>query len=95
MTKTTTCLTTIFCFFLATGCGERDSAGTAEDAGGPGAIDLIVEGDYVVTMDPGRRIVTDGAIAIHDGVILAVASAREIRSVKCFAWISVRKPKRH
>jgi 5-methylthioadenosine/S-adenosylhomocysteine deaminase len=81
MTKTTLCLPTLFLVFLATGCGERDSAGTAEDQGSPGEIDLIVEGDYVVTMDPGRRIVTDGAIAIHDGVILAVASAREIRSV--------------
>ncbi len=41
-------------------------------------IDLIVYGDTVVTMDADMRIVENGAVAIDDGVILAVDTAAAI-----------------
>ena len=44
------------------------------------AIDLIVPGDYVVTMDPDLAVIENGAVAVDDGVIVAVGSATEIES---------------
>ncbi len=41
-------------------------------------VDLIVEGQYVVTMDENQTVVKDGAVAIRDGLIIAVASAEDI-----------------
>ncbi len=41
-------------------------------------VDLIVEGQYVVTMDENQAVVKDGAVAIKDGLIIAVASAGDI-----------------
>lgn len=41
-------------------------------------VDLIVEGDYVVTMDGDDSVIEHGAVAIRDGYILAVAPAGSI-----------------
>ncbi len=43
-------------------------------------VDLIVEGDYVVTMDESQSVVQGGAVAIKDGVIVALASAEDINA---------------
>ena len=46
----------------------------------PDAIDLIVAGDYVVTMDGDFSVIRDGAVAIDDGVIIDIGPAAGIRS---------------
>jgi 5-methylthioadenosine/S-adenosylhomocysteine deaminase len=42
--------------------------------------DLIVEGSYVVTMDENQSVIKDGAVAIKDGLIIALASTADINS---------------
>ncbi len=75
------CFTIFFFVLTGTACSEQEAGPAGETRDGTAAIDLIIEGDYVVTMDPGRRIIANGAVAVHDSVILAVSSANEIRSV--------------
>ncbi|HEX5789460.1 MAG TPA: amidohydrolase family protein [Woeseiaceae bacterium] len=74
------CITGILLAAWLGGCNDgTPPPGTAGDAT-RGQVDLIIEGDHVVTMDAGRRIIEDGAVAIDEGVILAVAPAAEIAS---------------
>jgi 5-methylthioadenosine/S-adenosylhomocysteine deaminase len=44
----------------------------------PAEIDLVVRGATVITMDPDRTVLDDGAVAVHDGRILAVGSMVDI-----------------
>ena len=44
----------------------------------PDGIDLVVQGDWVVTMDGGGAVIEKGAVAIDDGVIIDVGPAAEI-----------------
>ncbi|MGI9224310.1 MAG: amidohydrolase family protein [Woeseiaceae bacterium] len=73
MIRTTT-LAAASCLLLACSAAEQESA-PPEDA-----IDLIVAGDFVVTMDEGLTVIEDGAVAVDDGVIIAVGPAEEILS---------------
>ena len=43
-------------------------------------VDLVVEGEYVVTMDENQKVIQGGAVAIKDGVIVALASAEDINA---------------
>ena len=45
----------------------------------PEPIDLLVAGDWVVTMDPARSMIRDGAVAVHDGRIVDVGPATAMR----------------
>lgn len=64
---------------LFAGCSAPDeppAAGLEATAGD--AIDLIVAGDYVLTMDENLSLIESGAVAIDDGYILAVGPVEEI-----------------
>ena len=53
-----------------------------DQAARPGAdtIDLIVEGDYVVSMDDDGSIYENGAVAVDEGLIVAIGPAADIES---------------
>lgn len=44
------------------------------------AIELIIAGEYVVTMDTEGTVLRDGAVAIDEGLIIAIGSATEINA---------------
>ncbi|MGI9199559.1 MAG: amidohydrolase family protein [Woeseiaceae bacterium] len=48
---------------------------------GGDAVDLIVEGQSIVTMNSTHTVIEDGAIAISDGVIVAVGAREEIAAM--------------
>jgi 5-methylthioadenosine/S-adenosylhomocysteine deaminase len=67
------------CIYIALALG----ACTASDAPAPDAksddqIDLVIRGDFVVSMDIDGTIYEDGAVAIDEGLILAIGPANEI-----------------
>ncbi|MCY3540881.1 MAG: amidohydrolase [Gammaproteobacteria bacterium] len=45
----------------------------------PQIVEKIIFGDYVLTMDDARPIVSEGALAVDQGKIVAVGNARDIR----------------
>ena len=74
-------------FFAACSPGEEprqqpaaSSSAETTPAGDDNAIVLIVEGRYIVTMDANGTVVPDGAIAIDEGVILAVGPASDVNT---------------
>jgi len=79
------CLLLFVCLQLVA-CTPADSPPDSEEtpaapvAADPNAIDLIIEGDYVVTMDDGGNVIADGALAIDGGLIIAMGSADEINT---------------
>ncbi len=44
------------------------------------AVDLIIEGDYIVTMDDDGNVIADGALAIEGGLIIAMGPADDINA---------------
>ena len=48
------------------------------DESGADTIDLIINGEYVVTMDDGGNVVQNGAVAIDDGLIIAIGPSADI-----------------
>jgi 5-methylthioadenosine/S-adenosylhomocysteine deaminase len=56
---------------------EPPAAGHEVAAAGD-ALDLLVSGKYLVTMDPDNPVVADGAVAIHEGLIVAIGSTDEL-----------------
>ncbi len=75
----------IVCLHL-TACTPADSPSGSEETPTPpvaeddDAIDLIIEGDYVVTMDDDGNVIADGAIAIDGGLIIAMGTADDINA---------------
>ncbi len=67
----------VICVALST-CTPVDPA--SESAGELPTADLIVEGMYVVTMDENDQVIAGGAVAIKDGLIIALAPAEDINA---------------
>lgn len=44
------------------------------------SIDLLVHGGDVLTVDEAGTVVRDGAVAVHEGEIVAVGTAEEVRA---------------
>jgi 5-methylthioadenosine/S-adenosylhomocysteine deaminase len=55
----------------------RSAAPAATDGN---AIDLIVQGDHIVTMDARLSVIRNGAVAIDEGLIVAIGPADEINA---------------
>jgi len=64
------------CALLLAACTPAESPPATTDD----AIDLIVPGDYVVTMDPELTVIADGAVAVDEGVIIDVGTAADIEA---------------
>ena len=42
-------------------------------------IDLLIEGDHIVTMDGSSSILQNGSVAIHDGIIIEIGKSETIK----------------
>lgn len=51
---------------------------SSQSTGDGNEVDLIVEGAYVVTMDGNDTVYENGAVAIDEGIIVAIGEARDI-----------------
>jgi len=60
-------------------CSPSEPTAEPATASDDGAIDLIIEGDYVVTMDESGNVVQSGAVAVDGGLIIAIGTAADIR----------------
>ncbi|MGI9204850.1 MAG: amidohydrolase family protein [Woeseiaceae bacterium] len=62
------------------GAAGTDAPANIDDIDDSDAIDLIIAGEYVVTMDAAGTVLRDGAVAIDEGLIIAMGSAAEINA---------------
>ena len=76
MTRTRLCFSGFFLLFVAA-CGATEEPPAAADGE---RIDLVVHGDWIVSMDAANTIIENGAVAVDGGVILAVGPAAEIEA---------------
>ncbi len=77
MTLTTRCSITLFFTIFLASCGSgTEPVATVDDD----RIDLIVMGDHVISMDAAGTVYAPGAVAIDEGVILAIGPAAEIEA---------------
>lgn len=88
MKSITFCFIFVFSLFAVSACDPGSSSAPAADnadeaapaAANDATIDLIIDGDHVLTMDADRSIIQNGAVAINNGVIVAVGPAADIHA---------------
>ncbi|MGB5257130.1 MAG: hypothetical protein WBN44_07735, partial [Woeseiaceae bacterium] len=76
MKRLTTCFCALYWTLSLGGCSAPDAPGEA--SGEDGQIDLIIRGDYVVSMDEAGTIVENGAVAVDENMIVAIGTADQI-----------------
>ncbi|MDH3408331.1 MAG: amidohydrolase [Gammaproteobacteria bacterium] len=81
MATITRCFLCTFLLITVASCQSKQDTdtnlpATTLDTGS--RIDLIVAGDFVVTMDEAANVIENGAVAIDDGVIIAIGNAADI-----------------
>ena len=62
---------------MADAVDSHDRARTSE-AAGPVAVDTVVAGGWLLTMNPQREIYRSGAVAINSGVIVEVGQRADL-----------------
>jgi 5-methylthioadenosine/S-adenosylhomocysteine deaminase len=77
MKRISACFFFVFVTSVLSACNP---APTADPAADDARIDLLIKGDYVVTMDGSGTVIENGAIAIDDGIILAIGPAEKIEA---------------
>ncbi len=70
-------LFSVFCLLVICGSGLAQSAATRQRPARE-RIDLLVAGGTVVTMNPQRRVLEDGAVAVRGDTIVAVGARAEL-----------------
>jgi 5-methylthioadenosine/S-adenosylhomocysteine deaminase len=80
MTIVRHCFLSFFLFVSLVACGPGEPAADASDSPADDRIDLIVRGDHIVSMDPAGTVIEDGAVAINEGLIIAIGSAADIEA---------------
>lgn len=65
-------LLALFALSGSTAAAAASKAGTA--------VDLLIAGGLVVTMDGAQRVIEDGSIAVHNGEIIAVGNTAEMKA---------------
>jgi 5-methylthioadenosine/S-adenosylhomocysteine deaminase len=76
MKRISICFSVVFVSLSLSGCNPQDSASTTLERADK--IDLIVYGDYIISMDESATVFEAGAVAVDDGVILALGTASDI-----------------
>ena len=74
------CFLNLFLLVSLVACGPGEPAADASVSADNDRIDLIVRGDHIVSMDPAGTVIEDGAIAINEGLIIAIGSAADIEA---------------
>jgi len=80
MTTIRYCLLSLFLILSLAACGPREQAADTPAPADDERIDLIVKGDHIVSMDPAGTLIENGAIAIDEGLIIAIGSATDIEA---------------
>jgi len=77
MKRISTCF---FFVFVTSALSACNPAPSPEPGAVENGIDLLVKGDYIVPMDGSGTVIENGAIAIDDGIIVAIGDAAEIEA---------------
>ena len=74
-------LLTGLCFLLQTGTiSAQESSDPQQSPPSRQQVDLIIKGDHIVSMDSSGSVYKDAAVAVDEGLIVAIGTANDILS---------------